>query len=123
MIRVADVERSAKFYQLLGFEIGNYVPREAPPMHWAWLYQPQAPDWKTGANLMLVHSEEKPQHELPVVLYLYAGDLVALRQQLIEGGLTVGAITDPWYLPKGEFELHDPDGYTVMVGQSCEESP
>jgi len=122
MIRVADVERSAKFYQLLGFEIGNYVRREAPPMHWAWLYQPEAPDWK-GANLMLVRSEEKPQHELRVVLYLYAGDLVALRQQLVVGGLTVGAITYPWYLPKGEFELHDPDGYTVMVGQSCEASP
>ena len=123
MIRVADVERSAKFYELLGFEIGNYVPREAPPMHWAWLYQPEAPNWKTGANLMLVRTEEKPQHELPVVLYLYTPDLVALRQQLIEGGLTVGAITYPWYLPKGEFELRDPDGYTVMVGQSCEESP
>ena len=85
MIRVADVERSAKFYQLLGFEIGNYVPREAPPMHWAWLYQPEAPNWKTGANLMLMRSEEKPQHELPVVLYLYTPDLVALRQQLIGG--------------------------------------
>ena len=123
MIRVADLERSAKFYQLLGFEIGNYVPREAPPMHWAWLYQPEAPNWKTGADLMLVRSEEKPPHELPVVLYLYTPDLVALRQQLIEGGLTVGAITYPWYLPNGEFELHDPDGYTVMVGQSYEESP
>jgi len=123
MIQVADVERSAKFYRLLGFEIGNYVPREAPPMHWAWLYQPEAPNWKTGANLMLVRSEEKPQHELPVVLYLYAADLVALRQQIIEGGLRVGATTYPWYLPKGEFELHDPDGYTVMAGQSYEESP
>jgi hypothetical protein len=123
MIRVADVERSVKFCQLLGFKIGNYVPREASPMHWAWLYQPEAPNWRTGANLMLVRGEEESQHELPVVLYLYAEDLVALRQQLIEGGLTVGAITYPWYLPKGEFELHDPDGCTVMVGQSYEESP
>ena len=123
MIRVADVERSAKFYQLLGFEIGNYVPREAPPMHWAWLYQPEAPNWKTGANLMLVRGEEKFECELPVVLYLYAADLVGLRQRLIQGGTRVGAITYPEYLPKGEFELHDPDGYTVMVGQSYEGSP
>ena len=123
MIRVADVECSAKFYQLLGFEIGNYVPREAPPMHWAWLYQPKAANWKTGANLMLVRGEEKSHDEPPVVLYLYAADLVALRQQLIEAGIRVGAITYPWYLPKGEFELRDPDGYTVMVGQSCEGSP
>ena len=27
MIHVADVERSAAFYRLLGFEIGNAVPR------------------------------------------------------------------------------------------------
>jgi hypothetical protein len=36
MIHVADVERAAAFYQMLGFEIGNFVPREGP-MHWAWL--------------------------------------------------------------------------------------
>jgi catechol 2,3-dioxygenase-like lactoylglutathione lyase family enzyme len=123
MIRVADLERSAKFYQLLGFQIGNYVPREAPPMNWAWLYQPEAPNWKTGANLMLVRRQEDFEGKPPVVLYLYAADIGALRQQLIEGGISAGAITYPWYLPKGEFELHDPDGYTVMVGQSYEQSP
>jgi hypothetical protein len=32
MIHVADVERSAAFYRLLGFEVGNAVPREGP-MH------------------------------------------------------------------------------------------
>ena len=63
MIHVADIERSAKFYELLGFQIGNYVPREAPPMHWAWLYQPGAPNWKTGANLMLVRSKERSSGE------------------------------------------------------------
>ncbi len=68
MIRVADVERSAKFYELLGFHIGNYVPREAPPMHWAWLFQPGAPNWKTGANLMLVCSKEQSGGEQPVIL-------------------------------------------------------
>ena len=123
MIRVSDVERSARFYELLSFQVGNYVPREARPMRWAWLYQPAAPNWKTGANLMLVSGEAKIEGEPPVVLYLYAADLVALRQQLIDGGIRVGAITYPWYLPKGEFELHDPDGYTVMVGQSDDGSP
>ena len=46
LLHVADVERSAEFYRLLGFEIGNYVPRDCPPpMQWAWLYQPNAPNW------------------------------------------------------------------------------
>ena len=123
MIRVADIQRSAKFYELLGFQIGNYVPREAPPMHWAWLYQTGAPNWKTGANLMLVRGKEQSASEQPVVLYLYAADLVALRQQLIGMQINVSAITYPEYLPKGEFELRDPDGYTVMVAQSYEGSP
>jgi catechol 2,3-dioxygenase-like lactoylglutathione lyase family enzyme len=123
MIRVTDVERSAKFYQLLGFEIGNYVPREQPPMHWAWLYQPGASNWKTGANLMLVRGKEKSDGDRPVVLYLYAAELVGLRQQLIANHISVSAISYPEYLPKGEFELHDPDGYTVMIGQSYEGSP
>jgi hypothetical protein len=43
MIQVADVERSAAFYRLLGFEIGNKVPRSGTP-HWAWLYAPKAAD-------------------------------------------------------------------------------
>lgn len=52
MIHVASVERSAEFYRLLGFEIGNYVPRTGL-MHWAWLYAPKVADWKCGPNLML----------------------------------------------------------------------
>src|SRR5919108_5934659 len=82
MIPVADVERSAKFYELLGFQIGNYVPREAPPMHWAWLYQPGAPNWKTGANLMLTRTSRPmplDREEPHVLFYLYARDLKALR--------------------------------------------
>jgi hypothetical protein len=81
---------------LLGFQIGNYVPREAPPKHWAWLYQPEAPNWKTGANLMLVRRQENTEGEPPVVLHLYLADLVALRRQLVEGGVSAGAITYRW---------------------------
>jgi catechol 2,3-dioxygenase-like lactoylglutathione lyase family enzyme len=36
LILVADIERSAAFYRLLGFEIGNYQPRTGEK-HWAWL--------------------------------------------------------------------------------------
>lgn len=125
MIRVANVERSVEYYRLLGFEIGNYVPREAPPMHWAWLYQPQAPNWKTGANLMLVRGETKSDTdpEMHVVLYLYAADLPALRQQLLAAGVNAGEVSYPEYLPHGEFKSLDPDGYTVMIAQSYEDSP
>ena len=125
MIRVADVERSAAFYRLLGFEIGNYVPRDQSPMHWAWLYQPKAPNWKCGANLMLMRGEGgfESDPDTHVTLYLYATSLVSLRQELIDAGVKVSQISYPEYLPKGELAAHDPDGYAVMIGQSFEGSP
>ena len=55
MIHVNDVDRSAEFYRLLGFEIGNFVPKSGPKQ-WAWLYQPKTPNWKTGANLMIART-------------------------------------------------------------------
>jgi catechol 2,3-dioxygenase-like lactoylglutathione lyase family enzyme len=126
MIHVSDVERSAEFYRLLGFEVGNYVPREAPPMQWAWLYQPGAASWKRGANLMLVRdSRPNPQEkdEPHVLFYLYAHDLEGLRAELVAKGVKCGPICYPEYLPKGEFRLDDPDGYMLMMAQSYEQSP
>lgn len=85
MIRVADVTNSARFYRNLGFEIGNAVPRECPPFDWAWLYQPKAPNWKTGANLMLVSGDAPGTAESKaktVLFYLYARDLKSLREEL-----------------------------------------
>jgi catechol 2,3-dioxygenase-like lactoylglutathione lyase family enzyme len=43
MLHVSDMERSLQFYRLLGFEVGNYVPRSGP-IQWAWLYAPNAAD-------------------------------------------------------------------------------
>jgi catechol 2,3-dioxygenase-like lactoylglutathione lyase family enzyme len=126
MIRVADVMRSAKFYGYLGFEIGNAEPRECPPFHWAWLYQPKAPNWKTGANLMLVSGEVPGTAESKaktVLFYLYAQNLKGLRQELLANGLSASEISYPEYLPEGEFRLQDPDGYTLMIAQSGKETP
>src|SRR5262245_9158470 len=123
MVHVADVERSAAFYRLLGFEVGNKVP-PAGPMHWAWLYSPQSADWKRGPNLMLTRSPcPIDAQSQQVLFYLYATDLIALRQQLLATGLPAGEICYPDYLPQGEFRLLDPDGYTLMIAQSSADTP
>ncbi len=123
MIRVKDVERSAAFYRLLGFEIGNRVPRTGRP-NWAWLYQPQASNWKQAANLMLVRGDEPVNPDSKIVLfYLYATDLTAVRERLIAESITVSEISYPEYLPEGEFKTEDPDGYTLMVAQAGKETP
>jgi catechol 2,3-dioxygenase-like lactoylglutathione lyase family enzyme len=123
MIRVADVERSAAFYRLLGFEIGNKVPRTGSP-HWAWLYAPKVANWKFGPNLMLVggKSEIKPDSEV-VLFYLYATNLPELRNSLIAEDVKVSEIEYPEYLPQGEFKTQDPDGYCLMVAQSGPNTP
>jgi len=123
MIGVLDVEKSAAFYRLLGFEIGNKVPREGPP-EWAWLYAPQVANWRQGPNLMLVRRECAMEPDAEVVLfYLYAQDLPALRSKLAAEGIKVSEIRYPEYLPKGEFRAQDPDGYCLMVAQSGEDTP
>ncbi len=123
MIHVADPERSVAFYRLFGFEVGNRVP-PAGPMQWAWLYQPGAPNWKTGANLMITRTSRALNPDAQDVLfYLYAKDLVSLRQRLIDQGVKVSEISHPDYLPAGEFSTADPDGYCLMVAQSGADTP
>jgi len=123
MVHVEDVERSATFYRLLGFEVGNFVP-PIGPMHWAWLYVPKAADWKRGPNLMVTRSEcaiDPGAQE--VLFYLYANDLEAVRTMLLANGVGASEITHPDYLPDGEFKVNDPDGYTLMIAQSAAETP
>ncbi|MEN3340289.1 MAG: hypothetical protein V7647_3965 [Acidobacteriota bacterium] len=123
MMHVADVERSAAFYAQLGFAIGNYVPRTGQKA-WAWLYAPDAPDWKRGPNLMIVRTtSETDARPRDMVLYLYVTDLKALHSRLLARGLTPGEITYPDYLPAGECCLTDPDGYTLMIAQSTADTP
>jgi hypothetical protein len=123
MIHVADVERSADFYRLLGFEIGNYVPRSGPKQ-WAWLYAPKAANWKRGPNLMVTRSSRPIDASAQDVLfYLYAADLKALRGELLARGINAGEITHPEYLPDGEMCVQDPDGYTLMIAQSAADTP
>lgn len=123
MIHVADVERSAEFYRLLGLAIGNSVPAE-PPMQWAWLYAPKAGNWKRGPNLMVTRSARPVDPSAQDVLfYLYAADLASLRSTLLSQGVEAGEIIYPDYLPKGEFRVQDPDGYTLMIAQSAADTP
>jgi hypothetical protein len=123
MIHVADMERSANFYRLLGFEIGNKVPKTGQP-HWAWLSAPKSANWKHGPNLMLTRTGRPLNPDAQDVLfYLYAADLVALRNELIAHGVKVGDIHHPEYLPAGEFRMHDPDGYCLMLAQSGKDTP
>jgi len=113
MAHVLDVQRSINFYRLLGFEPLNIVKGEDG--HWQWAHVTSG-----KAHLMFACDSEsaKVEKESTVVLYLYANDLVKLREELIGKGIKVSEISYPFYMPKGEVCLSDPDGYVLLIGQS-----
>lgn len=50
-----------------------------------------------------------------VLFYLYFDDIAATHAELAASGLPVGPLSYPFYCPKGEFPLTDPDGYCLML--------
>jgi len=109
MASVADVERSIAFYNHLGFEVGNTFACEGETKpSWAWL--------RSGdAQLMLTATNEPKADKHTVLFYVYTEDVAAARASLIDSGLNPGEIATPFYAPRGEFQLVDPDGYIIMV--------
>lgn len=109
MLSVDDVERSIAFYSRLGFEIGNTFACEGESKpSWAWL---QSGD----AQLMLSAASEPVAAKHSVLFYVYTNDVTAARTSLIDAGLKPGEIATPFYAPRGEFEIVDPDDYIIMV--------
>src|SRR5262245_12952674 len=83
MAHVADVERSIKFYELLGFSIRERIPA-AGRIHWAWLTAGRG-------HLMLATADEPQTPARPaILLYLYTQDVAALRAHLLASGVANG---------------------------------
>lgn len=110
MAFVADVLRSIGFYRHLGFAVLNsFTPPDSDVPTWAWL--------ESGdARLMVAKASEPVVPEQQTVLfYLYVEDVAAAREALAKAGLEPGPIAKPFYAPRGEFRLVDPDGYCLMM--------
>lgn len=109
-VHVSDVPRSIAFYQQLGFELRNTHaahPGGAPV--WAWLVGGQG-------QLMLGQSSGPiDAGQQAVLFYLYFDDIQSVHQRLSDAGLAVGPMAYPFYCPQGEFRLHDPDDYVLML--------
>lgn len=110
MAHVRSVERSIAFYRLLGFEEGNrHTPEGQAEPVWVWLRS-------GGAQLMLAAATEPVEPEKQAVLfYVYCDDVAGFREQLIRAGVEAGPIRSPFYAPRGEFRVEDPDGYVLMI--------
>jgi predicted enzyme related to lactoylglutathione lyase len=109
MASVANVERSIAFYAHLGFEVGNtFAPQGATTLSWAWI---QSGD----AQFMLSKASQQVPDQHSVLFYIYTDDVAAAHASLAAAGLNPGEIKSPFYAPRGEFELVDPDGYILMI--------
>jgi catechol 2,3-dioxygenase-like lactoylglutathione lyase family enzyme len=110
MPSVRSVPESIAFYRRLGFEVKNtFVPADHAEPTWAYLTA-------GGAQLMVARRDE-PGSPSPqdVLFYAYCDDVPALRRELLAAGVAAGPIQTPFYAPKGEFRIEDPDGYVIMI--------
>ncbi len=82
-------------------------------LQWAWLQN-------GGAHLMIARSA-RPMNPAAqdVLFYIYAADVVAYRAELESKSVKVGPLEYPFWSPRGEFRVEDPDGYTLMVAHTA----
>jgi hypothetical protein len=110
LVQVQSVKRSMDFYRKLGFVEGNtHTPEGGTEPVWAWLKS-------GGAHLMVAEAGEPVEPDKQAVLfYVYCENVSEFRTSLLEAGVNAGPITRPFYAPRGEFRVTDPDGYVLMI--------
>ena len=110
MIHVKSVPASIEFYAKLGLEVGNtFTPTNQSEPSWAWLNSGEAQIMITKADEPVIASQQA------VLFYVYCEDVDAKRKELDIAGISVGPMQYPFYSPKGEFRIQDPDGYVLMI--------
>ena len=110
LVHVKSVPTSIAFYRRLGFEVEKtFTPSEQTEPSWANLRSDRA-------QLMVTRADEPVSPSQQAVLfYSYCDDVPALREHLIAEGIETGQIQYPFYAPRGEFRIQDPDGYVIMI--------
>jgi hypothetical protein len=107
LIHVADVEKSIRWYELLGF---NVIDSDGDPIGWARLH------CEGGAIMLLCAERPIDPNAQRIGLYMYSPDLISLREHLLASGVNASEIYYPGYMPSGEMRLRDPDMFFVFVG-------
>src|SRR3954469_14950261 len=108
LAQVADVDRSIAFYQQLGLMPGGRA--KDANIDFAGLRTGR------GETVLMLTRGQMPiaGKEQRILFYLYTRDLKALRERLVAAGVAVSPIVPREYMERGEVELTDPDGYTLL---------
>jgi catechol 2,3-dioxygenase-like lactoylglutathione lyase family enzyme len=108
MAHVTNLDRSIEFYAKLGFDVMNTFKHQEQ-LRWAWLRS-------GGADLMLSAADEPViASQQAILFYAYTADVSRMREHLLASGVAASPIQYPFYNPRGEFRVSDPDGYVVMI--------
>ncbi len=108
MLHAKSIEDSIGFYEKLGFKVVD--TDRCTPLGWARLHC-------EGGALMFLRAEHDVDAKTQGVLfYMYTPDLAGLRSALLAQGINVPPISYPEYMPSGEVNLRDPDGYCLIIG-------
>lgn len=130
MAHVGDVDASAAFYRLLGFECQSRFEGHDGRANWCLLTSGHA-------KMMLARASGKVDAaEQAVLFYMYSDNVAGLREHLLQNGIDDGGLPDfeggravpvlapavftvvpRFFMPAGELRIHDPDGYVILVGQ------
>jgi len=112
MAHVADVARSLDFYKKLGFVVANTHEFEGR-RQWACL------ELNGSAQLMLTRSARPTNPGAQDVLfYPYAANVAEYREGLKDQGVAVGELKFPFFSPRGEFRVDDPDGHALLISHA-----
>jgi predicted enzyme related to lactoylglutathione lyase len=107
MLHVTDIERSIRFYERLGF--ATVDTDRGTPLGWARLH------CEGGAGMFLRAEHPMDPSAQALILYMYTPDLMTLRERLLASSVQVAPIQHPEYMPSGEMQFVDPDGYAIAV--------
>jgi hypothetical protein len=102
-----------EFYQKLGFVVEDtHAPEGSAEPVWASLSS-------GGAQLMVAEADRPFESgKRDVMFYIYTPDVAGFRGMVIQAGVDAGPIRHPFFSPRGEFEVTDPDGYVLMVSHT-----
>ncbi len=137
-VYVHSVPDTLAFYRLLGFDTVQTMHDPDGTMNWAWAQTKAVVPGRGPAQIMFSRTWRPivPGAQ-DIFFYLHCADLPALRDHLLAAGLLESGryaertdpnaapsrrgriydVTHPVYMPEGEFRIHDPDGYAILVGQ------
>jgi predicted enzyme related to lactoylglutathione lyase len=111
LLNVADVDRSISFYEKLGFQVCNEpLKNDQGVKTFVGMHH------GSTAQIMLGRTDQPLNSGVQHILfYLYVADMPKYREQLIARGVDVGKVMHPFYMPSGEFQVDDPDGWVWIV--------